>query len=172
MNIFTAQVVSTRNIKTLEELKGVLEFKFMKKRNPSTLLVKFNQLKQNSTVERYCNQTGEIFFEVLENQLQSGLFLADSGAEISINNLYALRNQVRYQNIQIDWRGMGQSSVKTLGLCEKEFLTDSKDLIKHKFHIVNDKELKGFRRGILCFDFIMKHKIIMNMNEGPKNLFH
>lgn len=98
-----------------------------------------------------------------EAQVKDNTFLFDTGAQISIINKNKLKNDIKLHHDKIKLKGVGKYEVKTIGFCYLTIKLKNKD-IKHKFYVVpEDFQLSS--DGIIGFDFMETHNIIMDCNK-------
>ena len=97
---------------------------------------------------------------------QTILALIDTGASTSVLTSGILKHcpEGSFQPNNTDIKGIGNASIKTLGLITADCKIDNLDLSNQKFLVVNDKELPV--EAVLGLDLLIKNQLTIDPIEG------
>lgn len=105
----------------------------------------------------------------LESTTEKNTFLYDTGAEISIINVFKLKTDTKVILKNIEIKGIGGIG-KTIGFCYLTIKCNNK-YIKHKFYILPN-EFPISTDGIIGFDFINTNNLVMDYKQKTVSILN
>ncbi|KAE9521972.1 hypothetical protein AGLY_017631, partial [Aphis glycines] len=93
------------------------------------------------------------------------MFLIDTGADLNIIKLAAIKNNVPVEATSTTLIGINENSIKTLGIIKINLIIDKNNYFDTVFHVVDDK-FPGSMTGILGIPFFSDNDVTLNLRKG------
>lgn len=96
---------------------------------------------------------------------KENMFLIDTGADLNIIKLSAVKNSVPLETKTTALIGINENAIKTLGIIKINLTINSNNYYDTVFHVVHDK-LPGSMSGILGIPFFSKNDVTLNLKNS------
>lgn len=122
-------------------------------------------LKHGTNKEVISLNNNQIKIESSALMGKENMFLIDTGADLNIIKLSAIKNNVPVEATSTTLIGINENSIKTLGIIKINLIIDKNNYFDTVFHVVDDK-FPGSMTGILGIPFFSDNDVTLNLRKG------